>query len=103
MRHQPALDSPDHTLKQELTMAVGLVWGHLNARQHDAAYELARGCLQLWPGERRLGLMAAYAAAELAEPVDMAALHGHASADPARAQDEQAWIALVCRRAVTAF
>jgi hypothetical protein len=86
-------------LQDELTMALGLVWGHLNCLQLDAAYQLALGCLQLWPGERRLSLMAVYAAAELAEPVDLAALGGPAGADPARAAHEQAWIALVARRA----
>lgn len=89
-------------LQNELTMAVGLVWGHLNSQQPDAAYELARGCLQLWPGDRSLSLMAAYAAAELAEPVDLDTLRSQACADPARAADEHAWIALVERRAGTA-
>jgi len=89
-------------LQDELTMAVGLVWGHLNSQQLGAAWELAQGCLQLWPGNRSLSLMAAYAAAELAEPVDLAALRSQAGADPARAADEEAWIALVARRAGTA-
>ncbi|MFB9288445.1 hypothetical protein ACFFTM_08755 [Pseudoduganella plicata] len=80
-------------------MAVGLIWGHLNAQQPEQAYDLACGCLQLWPGERSLSLMAAYAAAELAEPIDLAALRSQAGADPARAADEAAWIALVERRA----
>jgi len=98
MRHKPLRDP----LRDELTMAVGLVWGHLNAQQPEDAYDLARGCLQLWPGERSLSLMAAYAAAELAEPVDLATLRGQAGADPARAADEAAWIDLVERRAGTA-
>lgn len=95
MRHKPARDP----LRDELTMAVGLIWGHLNAQQPEQAYDLARGCLQLWPGDRSLSLMAAYAAAELAEPVDLAALRSQAGTDPARAADEAAWIALVGRRA----
>lgn len=86
-------------LRDELAVATGLIWGHLNAQQPEQAYELARGCLQLWPGDRGLILMAAYAAVELAEPVDLAALRRDASADPARAADEQAWIALIERRA----
>lgn len=85
--------------QDELTMAVGLVWGHLNAQQPEEAYELARGCLQLWPDDRGLTLMAAYAAAELAEPVDVATLRSHVATDPSRAADEEAWIALIARRA----
>jgi len=98
MRHKPVRDP----LRDELTMAIGLVWGHLNAQQPEEAYDLARGCLQLWPAERSLCLMAAYAAAELAEPVDLPALRSVANADPARAADEAAWIALVERRAAGA-
>jgi hypothetical protein len=97
MRHKPARDP----LRDELTMAIGLVWGHLNAQQPEEAYDLARGCLQLWPGERSLSLMAAYAAVELAEPVDLAALR-QAGTDPARAADEAAWVALIEHRAGTA-
>jgi hypothetical protein len=98
MRHKPARDP----LRDELTMAIGLVWGHLNAQQPEEAYDLARGCLQLWPAERSLTLMAAYAAAELAEPVDLAALRSQPVTDPARAADEAAWIALIERRIGTA-
>ncbi|WEF32221.1 hypothetical protein [Pseudoduganella chitinolytica] len=90
-------------LRDELTVATGLIWGHLNAQQPEEAYELARGCLQLWPDNRALALMAAYAAVELAEPVDLAALRRHAGTDPARAADEEAWIALIARRAGAAY
>ncbi|WUR13070.1 hypothetical protein E7V67_025835 [[Empedobacter] haloabium] len=86
-------------LRDELATATGLIWGHLNAQQPEDAYELARGCLQLWPEDRGLVLMAAYAAVELAEPVDLAALRRDTSTDPARAADEAAWIALIERRA----
>lgn len=95
MPQKPSRSPP----RDELTLAVGLIWGHLNAQQPDDAWALARACLQLWPGERGLLLMSAYAAAELGEPVDMLALESKVDPDPARAAIEQAWIALVCRRA----
>jgi hypothetical protein len=95
MRQKPAPEP----LRDELATATGLVWGHLNAQQPEEAYELARACLQLWPGDRGLALMAAYAAVELAEPFDLDALRRATSTDPARAADEAAWIALIERRA----
>lgn len=54
----------------ELTLAIGLIWGHLNTRQVEDAYDLARGCIQVWPADARLRLMYAYAAVELMEPLD---------------------------------
>jgi hypothetical protein len=57
-------------MSDELTVAIGLVWGHLNASQYEEAYYLARGCLRVWPDEKRLILMAAFAAVELLEPLD---------------------------------
>jgi hypothetical protein len=57
-------------MSSELTVAIGLVWGHLNACQFEEAYQLARGCLRIWPNESRLIMMAAYAAVELLEPLD---------------------------------
>lgn len=58
----------------ELIIAVGLVWGHLNARQFDEARQLAKGCLCLWPGNKDLTLMATHAAAEIPEPMNKSAL-----------------------------
>ncbi|RZI42195.1 hypothetical protein EGT07_13300 [Herbaspirillum sp. HC18] len=58
-------DRPD-----ELTLAIGLVWGHLNVQQYEEAYHLAKGCLRIWPEDSYLLVMAAYAAAELLEPLD---------------------------------
>lgn len=74
-------------------IAIGLVWGHLRARQFEEAYLLAKGCLLVWPGERNLVLMQAYAAAEVLEPVDVAQLQA------ARSAACEAWIELVLRRA----
>ena len=91
--------SVSHPLQDELTMAVGLVWGHLNAQQLQAAWDLAQGCLQLAPGHRALTLMANYAAAELGKPVDLAALHSPAADDPANAASVHSWIALIEHRA----
>lgn len=54
----------------ELILAVGLVWGHLNALQYEEAYKLGRGCLRVWPDDKRLLLMVAYAAVEVLEPLD---------------------------------
>jgi hypothetical protein len=73
--------------------AIGLVWGHLNARQFEEAYSLAKGCMRVWPEDRSLALMYAYAAAEVLEPVDERTLEG--LRDPA-CED---WIRLVMRRA----
>ena len=84
---------PRETRPADLVMAIGLVWGHLNARQFEEAYLLARGCLQVWPDERNLLLMHAYAAAEMLEPFDLSALA--ALDDPACAE----WVRLVGRRA----
>jgi hypothetical protein len=58
----------------ELAVAIGLVWGHLQASQFEEAYKLAQGCLRLWPQEHRLTLMAAYASVELLEPLDATAM-----------------------------
>jgi hypothetical protein len=54
----------------ELTVALGLIWGHLNTYQFEDAYYLAHACRQIWPQETRLVLMFAYAAVELLEPLD---------------------------------
>lgn len=62
------------TMQPELALAIGLVWGHLQARQYEEAYKLARGCLRLWPQEQRLILMEAYASVELLEPLHQAVM-----------------------------
>jgi hypothetical protein len=65
-------------ISDELSVAIGLIWGHLNCYQYEQAYDLARGCLRVWTDEPRLMLMAAYAAVELLEPLDektLAVLH----------------------------
>lgn len=77
----------------DLVMAIGLVWGHLTARQFEEAFLLAKGCLRVWPDDRNLILMHSYAAAEVLEPVDVGKLL--AIKDPAC----QEWIRLVLRRA----
>jgi len=79
-------------MPDELQLALGLVWGHLNAYQYEPAYDLACGCLQLWPGEVRLQLMRDYAAAELMEPVDQARLRA------LRTPENRQWVDLVLRR-----
>jgi hypothetical protein len=80
-------------IQAELVYAIGLVWGHLNARQFEEAYSLAKGCLRIWPEDRSLALMYAYAAAEVLEPVDEKKLTGLRDA---ACED---WIRLVLRRA----
>ncbi|SFV13902.1 hypothetical protein [Pseudoduganella namucuonensis] len=83
--------------RDEMTMdqiiAIGLVWGHLRARQFEEAFLLAKGCLLVWPEERNLILMHAYAAAEVLEPVDTERLLA------ARTAACDAWITMVLRRA----
>ncbi|WP_050468502.1 hypothetical protein [Herbaspirillum chlorophenolicum] len=76
----------------ELLAATGLVWGHLNAYQYEQAYQLALGCLQLWPADEKLQLMRDLAAAEVLEPVDTGRLR------VMRTPVNAAWIDLVLRR-----
>lgn len=80
-------------LPPDLVIAIGLVWGHMRARQFEEAWQLAKGCLSVWPKEPNLLLMASYAAAEVLEPVDFDALEEIRT--PANAE----WIRLVRRRA----
>jgi len=80
-------------MQGDLVIAIGLVWGHLRARQFEEAWLLAKGCLHVWPKEPNLMLMASYAAAEVLEPIDFEALE--AISTPANAE----WIRLVRRRA----
>ena len=89
MQRRTRLDA----MPPELELAIGLVWGHLNAYQYDQAWELARGCLQLWPSDEKLRLMCDHAAAEVMEPVDTARLRALRSAD------NGPWVDLVLRRA----
>jgi len=84
-------------MPEDLVMAIGLVWGHLAARQFEEAYLLAKGCLRVWPNDRSLILMSSYAAAEVLEPVDVAKLT--AIKDPSCAD----WVRLVLRRAQNQF
>ncbi|HWW05966.1 hypothetical protein [Collimonas sp.] len=81
-----------NAMPDELMLATGLVWGHLNAFQFEEAYRLARGCLCIWPADKWLILMASYAAAELLEPVEREVLLA--------LKDEECaeWVALVLRR-----
>lgn len=81
-------------LPADLVIAIGLVWGHMRARQFEEAYLLGKGCLRVWPNERNLMLMVSYAAAEVLEPVDLDALN--AIQDPLSAD----WIKIVQRRTV---
>lgn len=80
------------TMPEELTVAIGLIWGHLNTYQFEEAFQLARACRQIWPQETRLVLMYAFAAVELLEPLDdytVAILQG---------ADCRDWSELVLRR-----
>lgn len=83
----------DEEIQPELVFAIGLVWGHLSARQFEDAYVLAKGCMRLWPEDRSLALMSVYAAAELLEPVDKQKL------TRLRDSSSEEWIRLVLRRA----
>lgn len=77
----------------EIALAIGLIWGHLNTRQFDEAYQLARGCASLWPSDERFSLMAAYAAVELAAPLEDAMVHAM------KTSESLAWTSLIWRRA----
>jgi hypothetical protein len=76
----------------ELTLAIGLVWGHLNAAQYEETNDLARACLALWPADQRLILMQAYAAVELGE-----GLHEKTLA-VLRAAECREWVSILLRR-----
>jgi len=92
--------TPREPRDDELTMAVGLVWGHLHAQQPEDAYLLATGCQSLWPDDPGLALLAAYAATEVDEPVDVAALRRctAGTVDTGAAADMASFIALIERR-----
>lgn len=80
-------------LPSELSMAIGLVWGLLNAGQFEPAYVLGKVCLRIWPRERRLELMLAYAQVELYDEPDAHTLEVLGGADCPQ------WLAIVARRA----
>lgn len=83
------------SLSDQLTLVIGLIWGHLNARQYEDAYTLAKGCARVWPQEQKILLMLACAAVELHKPLEpemLAALH---QAD----DDCREWCEMILRRA----
>ncbi|MET3130423.1 hypothetical protein AAKU55_000676 [Oxalobacteraceae bacterium GrIS 1.11] len=80
-------------LAPELSMAIGLVWGHLNAGQFESAYSLGQVCLRIWPQERRLALMRAYAQVELDGEAD------GQTQEVLQGSDCPDWLAIVARRA----
>ncbi|MFC5474018.1 hypothetical protein [Paraherbaspirillum soli] len=88
---KPAVKSAP--MPAELVLAIGLIWGHLSARQFEPAYQLAIACLCVWPDQPTPRLMSAYAAVELGYPLQpdtLAALHSAACPE---------WSGLVFRRA----
>jgi hypothetical protein len=54
----------------DLSVAIGLLWGHLNTRQFAQAYRLGVVCRRIWPDEERLALLVAYAQVELFDGPD---------------------------------
>lgn len=56
---------PTPARNSDLDTAIGLVWGQLNTNRFDDAYALAQGCVQIWPADRRLRVLRAYAAVEI--------------------------------------
>lgn len=83
---------PGAEMPAEQQLAIGLVWGHLNAYQYEEAYDLATGCLELWPEDVKLRLMCDFAAAELLEPVDRQRLLA------LRTPENSEWVDLLLRR-----
>ena len=49
---------------EDLTIALGLVWGYVHTGQFDKADRLAQGCLEVWPNSRQLRAMSVLAAVE---------------------------------------
>lgn len=86
---------PTAPLERDLETAIGLVWGHLKARQFRQAATLAGGCLAVWPDQPVLVLLAAYADGELGAPLTPAL---RARLDRS---DHAGLAALVLRRATT--
>ena len=84
-RHEP--------MPIELSVAIGLLWGHLNTSQFEQAYRLGLVCRQIWPDEERLALLVAYARIELFDGVD-----ADTEAWLAQAGACPAWRALLARR-----
>lgn len=80
-------------LAPEIALAIGLIWGHLNARQLEDAYQLACGCASLWPDDQRFALMASYAAVELAVPLEDFMVHA------LKTTESTPWTKLIWRRA----
>lgn len=81
------------TTAPELIIAIGLIWGHLNASQFEEAFQLAKACLRIWPDNKNLAMMYAYAAVELLEPLDeptLALMHAAGCRE---------WAEIVLRRA----
>jgi len=80
-------------MPKELALAIGLVWGHLIARQFEDAYTLVQGCLRLWPDNPQLLQLASYAAVET----------GNALEKPVialiRKESSKEWAGRVLRRA----
>ena len=69
-------------MAEELCAAIGLAWGHIGALQHEEAHALASACLELWPGDQNLLLLAGYAATELGMPAELDALRRAFGAQP---------------------
>ena len=67
MALDPMQTQTSPALERDLETAIGLVWGHLGARQYRQGALLARGALALWPGQPMLLLLGAYAAGELGD------------------------------------
>lgn len=86
-------DQSEQSMPAELTLAIGLIWGHLNARRFQEAHTLARACAGIWPLEKRLGVMLACAAIELRKPLDPAVL------DAVREIECGEWREMILRRA----
>lgn len=80
-------------LSDELALAIGLIWGHLNSRRYQDAHTLARGCAGIWPQEQRIALMLACAAVELRKPLEPETLAALQQADC------REWCELILRRA----
>lgn len=77
----------------DLSVAIGLLWGHLNTGQFEQAHRLGVVCRRVWPDEERLALLAAYAQIELFDGPD-----ADTGAALARAAGCPSWTAVLARR-----
>jgi hypothetical protein len=86
-------DQDDNPVPPEFATTVGLIWGYLKAFMYKPAYTLASAGTLIWPGNKQILLLGAYAAIESRQAV---------SSEMANALQElesPEWMPVIVRRA----